>query len=298
MNLDFIAGLIDADGSLGLTIQTTQSKVTGSLQYRRMLVLDITSKDKTVLEQVKNFLSFDNVVKVGSAFAYRVNSYRNMHKVIKLFENRFHGSAKIEMPLFKEALYLCQTDKSKLGFIKFIHLMYASNTQGQARKQPINYWLTIFNGVYMPDYVNKVTSNNAIPSLTINGSYVSGYTQGDGSFNLSTKKRLQVNFTLTDIEKNVLLKIQDFLQLGTSCVMPINPKTAKNNKVCYRLQLDRTEKAVKYILPHFNTFPVIGNQSKRYVLYKQACLLLSVKSTNYKASFTEIAIRFKNLKEE
>ena len=51
MNLNFIAGLIDADGSLGLSFEFIKNKKTNILQYRRKLVLDITNKDKAFLEK-------------------------------------------------------------------------------------------------------------------------------------------------------------------------------------------------------------------------------------------------------
>jgi LAGLIDADG endonuclease len=297
MNLDFIAGLIDADGSLGLSFEFIKNKKTNILQYRRKLVLDITNKDKAVLEQVVKVLSFGRVVTAGSVFAYRANSYRDIQKFVDLFENRFHGSAKIEMPLFKQALKLCKADTSKPGFVKFVHLMYGSNTQGKTRKYTIDYWLNIFEGTYTPDYVDKMRKNT-VASIPMNGSYVSGYTQGDGSFNLSSKTRLQANFTLTDPEESVLLKIKDFLQLSDGCVIPINPKTTKNNRICYRLQLDRTKKTIERIIPHFDKFPVYGNQSKRYDLYKKGVLILSAKANGYEAAFKEIASKFKDLKEK
>lgn len=97
MNLDFIAGLIDADGSLGLSLECIKNKETNTVQYRRKLVLDITNKDKAVLEMVVKVLKFGRVVTASSVFAYRANSYLDIQKFVDLFENRFHGSAKIEM---------------------------------------------------------------------------------------------------------------------------------------------------------------------------------------------------------
>lgn len=175
--------------------------------------------------------------------------------------------------------------------------MYASNTQGTTRKYSMQYWLNIFEGNYMPNYIDEIRKNT-IASIPMNASYVSGYTQGDGSFNLSSKTRLQANFTLTDPEKSVLIEIQNFLQLGNSCVIPINPKTTKHNKICYRLQVDRTKKAIQCIIPHFDKFPVYGNQSKRYNLYKKGVLILSAKANSYEAEFKKIASKFKHLKEK
>ena len=46
MDLDFIAGLINSDYSLLLSLERSKPSKTG---YRRKLILDITNKDKTIL---------------------------------------------------------------------------------------------------------------------------------------------------------------------------------------------------------------------------------------------------------
>ena len=55
MDLYFIAGLIDSDGSLLLSLERSKQSKTG---YRRKLIVDITNKDQTVLLLIKETLGF------------------------------------------------------------------------------------------------------------------------------------------------------------------------------------------------------------------------------------------------
>ena len=156
MNLDFIAGLIDSDGSLLLSLERSKLSKTG---YRRKFILDITNKDKTILLLIKETLGFGMVVSVSDTlYAFRTNTYKDAEKIISLFENRVYGSAKVEMPLWKNALLLVKTKEinSLQSFTCFVHLMYGINEKGRLRKYSIDYWLKVFKGQYLPDYVEKI----------------------------------------------------------------------------------------------------------------------------------------------
>jgi hypothetical protein len=284
LDLDFIAGFIDADGSLLLGLEKSP---TSNTKYTPKLILDITNSDRLVLELVKNTLGFGFLVQTSSTtYAYRTNTHTDAKKIVKLFENRVHGSAKIEMPLWKQALELVTTKQTRSfqGISKFVHLMYAINTKGKLRTKPITDWLTLFGQPYLPDYGTSLiclsegkTSpkgkgpHDTIPSIA--SWYISGYCQGDGSFNLSNKQRFQSNFRLTDAYKPILVSIQKTLLPNLNCVFEFDPKTSENNQKCYRLQITRFQVIQKHILPHFDKFPVYGLQKKRYDIWCQAVLL-------------------------
>ncbi len=52
-------------------------------------------------------------------YAFRTNTLKDAAKIVDLFETRLHGSAKIEMPLWKQALCLSKIDNTQQGFIEF-----------------------------------------------------------------------------------------------------------------------------------------------------------------------------------
>lgn len=295
MDLDFIAGLIDADGNLSVSLEKNFEL---KFKYKRKLVFDITNKDKEVLLKVKHSLGFGMVLKTSNTkplYAFRTNTFKDAKKIISFFETRLHGSAKIEMPLWKQALYLSTNHNTQQGFIEFVYLMYGINSKGLLRKHPISYWLDMFNGKDDVEYANIVRLNS-VPSIAVNGSYVSGYCQGDGSFNLSNKKRFVTNFTLTDAERSVLDLIQEFLLPDSNCVFKFNPKTSLKNKDCYRLQIDRFKKCEKIIIPHFDSFPVFGEQKERYLLWREAVLLAKENTIESKKRISEICDSLQFLK--
>ena len=305
LNLDFIAGLIDADGSL----QLGMGRKTGyKLRYNPEVILDITNKDLTILQLVKDTLGFGVIFPSRNCYTYRVKAQRDAGKIIDLFETRFHGSAEKEIPLWKEGLSLVskKETRSLSGLSKYVHLMYAINSKGSQRDKPIDYWFNEFGCEYQPEYVEKINASyaalkKALSSVnqSITGDYVSSYFQGDGSFNLSNGKRFQPNFTCTDADRDILVQIQEYLRCSENSVFSFNPKSSERNNMCARLQITRFKPCRELIIPHFDKFPVYGMQRRRYHLWRKAVMLQQVKSRhlNYKNEIDGICKQLSALKE-
>lgn len=300
MDLDFIAGLIDADGSLLLSLDRCPKNRLG---YRTKLVLDITNTDASLLNTVQERLEFGRVIETSATtFAYRANTHQDARKIVELFADRFHGSAKAEIKLWRHALSLVTGVDTRQSLSEFVHLMYGINTKGQQRSRGIEEWLDEFGCKYQPNYIQTVKGLYASsPLIDVNGQYISGYCQGDGSFNLSNKKRYQLNFTLTDADRDVLDLIASYLKLGDKSVFAFDPKTSENNKICHRLQVTRFKPCRELIVPHFDKFPLHGQQEQRYRLWREAVLLQDCKSNytgvEYRQEVEDICNRFKDLKE-
>ena len=304
MDLDFIAGLIDADGSLLLSLDKCSEN---RLRYRPKLVLDISNTDASLLNTVQERLGFGRIVKTSATtLAYRANTHRDARKIVELFVDRFHGSAKAEITLWRHAVSLVTKVATLQRLSDFVHLMYGINTKGQQRSRGIEGWLEELGCKYQPDYIQTVESLYASslvtnPLIDVNGQYISGYCQGDGSFNLSNKKRYQPNFTLTDADRNVLDLIAGYLKLGDKSVFKFDPKTSEKNKICHKLQVTRFELCRKLIVPHFDKFPLYGQQEQRYRLWREAVLLqeskLNCTYVEYRQKVEDICNRFKDLKE-
>nr|APX43169.1 putative LAGLIDADG homing endonuclease [Pseudococcomyxa simplex] len=300
MDLDFLAGLIDADGSLLLSLDKCSENRLG---YRPKLVLDITNTDTSLLDMVQERLGFGRVVKTSATtFAYRANTHRDARKIVELFADRFSGSAKAEIKLWRHAVSLVTRVATPQVLSDFVHLMYGINTKGKQRRRGIEEWLDELECEYQPDYIQTVESLYlSSPLIDVNGQYISGYCQGDGSFNLANKKRYQPNFTLTDADRDVLDLIAGYFNLGDKSVFGVDPKTSEKNKICYRLQVTRFELCRKVIVPHFDRFPLYGRQQERYRLWREAVLLqeskLNCTRVEYRQKVEYIRKRFKDLKE-
>ena len=303
LNLDFIAGFIDADGSFLLGLEKSQGNKFG---YTPKLVLDITNTDLFVLKKVKDTLGFGRIVKTSATtYAYRTNTHKDAERLIQIFENRFHGSAQIEMPLWEQAFSLVKQKETThpQGLSKFVHLMYGINSKGRQRKKTLENWLKEFKCEYQPDYLQNVRSSYAsLLGKELKEEYISGYCQGDGSFSLSNGKRFQASFSLTDADRTVLDQISAYFGLGTHSVFAFYPKTSENNKVCYRLQLTRFQSCHEIIIPHFDKFPLYNSQEKRYQLWRQAIVLQDSKfkypKLEYNNEINSICKRLSDLKEK
>lgn len=300
MDLDFIAGLIDADGSLLLSLE---KRPENKLGYTRKLVLDVTNTDACLLGRVQKQLGFGKVMKVSATtYAYRANTHQDARKIVELFAGRFYGSAKAEIKLWRHAVPLGRKGPTPQELADLVHLMYAINTKGQQRPRSIEGWLNELGCEYQPNYIQTVEGLYASsPLIGINGQYISGYCQGDGSFNLSNKERFQANFTLTDADRDVLDLIAGYLKLGDKSVFDFDPKTSEKNKTCYRLQVTRFDLCRTKIVSHFDKFSLYGQQKQRYRLWREAVVLQESKSNCTKEEYTQkiedICQRFKNLKE-
>ena len=108
MDLDLIAGFTDVHGNMSITLKRAPENKFG---YRRKLVLTITNEDKTVLDQAQAILGFNRieVTNKPSVYTLRTNLHKDAERILFLFERCVHGFAKIEMPLWKENLKLCNS---------------------------------------------------------------------------------------------------------------------------------------------------------------------------------------------
>ena len=294
MDLDFIAGFIDADGSLSMTLERAPENRFG---YKRKLVFTITNKDKADLDQAQAVLGFGRVEATNkpSVYTLRTNSHKDAERIVSLFERRIYGSAKIEMPLWKEGLNLCKSSQRADSCVHFVCLMYSINSQGVLRKKPISFWLDVFGGRENSRYVDTVRAR-AVESLPMNGSYVSGYCQGDGSFYLSNRKRFTTSWSLTDGDRGISSQMQRFLLPGSNCVSSFLPRTSQTNRECYRLKIDWFERCRTLVVPHFDIYPVFGIQRERYLLWREAVMLTENRATRSKDRIAEICELLRLLK--
>lgn len=168
MDLDFIAGLIDADGSLLLSLDKCSENRLG---YRPKLVLDITNTDASLLDMVQEQLGFGRVVKTSATtFAYRANTHQDARKIVELFADRFFGSAKAEIKLWQHAVSLVTRIATPQVLSDFVHLMYGINTKGKQRRRGIEEWLDELGCEYQPGYIQTVEGlYSSSPLIDVNG---------------------------------------------------------------------------------------------------------------------------------
>ena len=108
----------------------------------------------------------------------------------------------------------------------------------------------------------------------LNPWFVTGFTDGDGSFAVSiTKKKEGIGWKIVPIftigldlkDLDLLVQIKDFFKTG-------NIYTSKRGVVYYTV--GSVKDIVKYIIPHFDKFPLVTQKLKDFMLFKEIVLLM------------------------
>ena len=133
----------------------------------------------------------------------------------------------------------------------------------------------ILNKHYYSTTINKnIESFIKKESFILNPWFITGFTDGDGSFAVSiTKKKEGIGWKVVPMftigldikDLNVLVQIKDFFKAG-------NIYTSKRGISYYTV--GSVKDIVKYIIPHFDKFPLITKKSKDYKLFKEIVLIM------------------------
>jgi hypothetical protein len=110
--------------------------------------------------------------------------------------------------------------------------------------------------------------------LKLNPWFVTGFTDGDGSFAVSiTKKKVGIGWKIVPMftigldlkDLDLLVQIKDFFKTG-------NIYISKRGVVYYTV--GSVKDIVKYIIPHFDKYPLVTQKLKDFVLFKEIVLLM------------------------
>jgi len=108
----------------------------------------------------------------------------------------------------------------------------------------------------------------------LNPWFVTGFTDGDGSFSVSiTKKKEGIGWKIVPMytigldlkELDLLVQIKAFFKTG-------NIYTSKRGVVYYTV--GSVKDIVKYIIPHFDQFPLVTQKLKDFMLFKEIVLIM------------------------
>lgn len=120
----------------------------------------------------------------------------------------------------------------------------------------------------------KQNSSKDKDSFSLSPWFITGFTDGDGSFAVSiTKKKSGIGWKIVPMftigldqkDLDLLVQIKAFFEIG-------NIYTSKRGVVYYTV--GSIKDLIKYILPHFEKYPLVTLKIKDYLLFKEIVLLM------------------------
>ena len=110
----------------------------------------------------------------------------------------------------------------------------------------------------------------------LNPWYVTGLTEGEGSFSVSfnLRKRLKVgietrpsfSITLSKRDKELIKALRDFFGCGG-----IRFSRSDN---CYKFEVRSVDDLMGKVIPHFEAYPLQGAKAKDFELFKEICRMV------------------------
>ena len=124
------------------------------------------------------------------------------------------------------------------------------------------------------NHIESELYTNNEDSFTLNPWFVTGFTDGDGSFSVSIAKKksgtgwkIQPIFSigLDPKDLDILVQIKAFFKIGKIYV-------SKRGIIYYTI--GSTKDIIKYILPHFDKYPLSSLKLKDYLVFREIVLLM------------------------
>jgi hypothetical protein len=123
---------------------------------------------------------------------------------------------------------------------------------------------------------NEIMPNTPVPTTDTIGFYLSGYTDGEGSFcvsfsprpKLHTKLEVRPSFSVSQNSdrQEVLLLFQQYFGCGT---IRRNPSDRT-----YKYEVRSIKDLVDKVIPHFLRFPLISSKRKDFELFVRICNMI------------------------
>ena len=309
LTLDFIAGLIDGDGSFNVTFQIKP--------YRRVKVNFTVVQEtscKKLLHELKSYFSCGAVYDLPSAsgresrYVYKLDDINLILYYLAPVLNKIIFNTKKNNQDYKIMIKVCEILKLKdyKGltdeiFIKVIELAYDKSKLGKNRTiskekliQKVKNWGGESSNsnklIYKknPSSLKKISGLNvqkrgltscSLYNIKLNPNFVSGFVDAEGCFSIgiSRDERRTVGFNILPEfciqlhEKDLVLlkQIQSFYGVGG-----INFQS-KRKAVTYKVR--SIEVLINSIIPHFEKYPLLTQKQGDFVLFKSVVELMKRK---------------------
>lgn len=217
--------------------------------------------DILVLQFIKDRLKIGKVTVSNSSCSYKIHSFKEILNIV--------------IPIFDKYSLLTYKQLNFKDWKKAVNLKLEAQKKG--RSLSINVYDNIIS---IKNTINSFRINYSdytLDSSMITDYWLLGFTEGDGSFNITNNVAA---FSLTQKDKKILDAISDYFE--NLSISPINPKAFKPGKPnsvirkglnAYQLSITNIDVLVNYIIPFFERLTF---HSRKNVDFKIWCLCVYI----------------------
>jgi hypothetical protein len=291
LNAWFITGFSDAESCFSINILKNDNYKTG-WRVKPVFSIGLHIKDKELLYLIQQTLGTGlvHIFNNKSEAVYSVESFKELEKIITHFNNYPLVTAKrIDFIIFQKCFEIIKEGNhlTENGLLEIISLKTALNL---GLSESLS---KAFPNVKSVDRIPFVFQGIPDPN------WISGFTSGDGSFNLKIGKtnntsigvRIQLRFGigLHIRELEVIKGIAAYFNLLIA-IEPLSSETKENNKYKYIdiRTTDESKQAVTFqitkysdikniIIPFFDEYPIQGQKALDFEDFKKVSLLMENK---------------------
>ena len=231
--------------------------------------LHLHSKDLSLLYSIQNFFG------VGNVFGDKED------KSVKIIVSKMSDLINVIIPHFKKYPLLSAKSVDFQLWVMCIniiakkeHLTLEGLTKIISIKSALNKGLSENLKLRFKDVKPLERLDYRISDIPLNPYWVSGFSEGDSSFQVSVSNntnqvRVIYNINLHKRDLPLILKIQEFFG-GIGNIS--NYKNAVQYSIVSIKSIDKT------LIPHFDTFELKGNKLDNYLVWKEIACLVKSKS--------------------
>lgn len=281
LNPWFITGFADAESSFTILIQPN-NKYKTNWRVKPVFSVTLHKKDTSILEDIKNTLGVGKIsIREPSKVIYRVESFKELEIIINHFEKYPLVTAKLsDFLIFKQCFEIIKQVEhlTKDGLLKIISL-----------KTNLNLGLPDNLIKAFPKIVPIIKPNCIFKGIP-DPFWISGFTSGDGSFNLkrgssattSIGVRVQLRFGIglhireLDVIKGLAVYFNLLYPLVCKSVevSNIKYKNITTSSKIVNFQITKFSDIVNIIILFFDKYPIQGQKALDFEYFKKVAKIM------------------------
>jgi LAGLIDADG endonuclease len=263
LNKWFITEFSDAESSFIILVQPRSDSKT-KWRIKANFSICLNTKDRKILEDIKYSLGVGRIYTSGTKVFYRVEKFNELQMIVDHFDNYPLVTAKkLDYALFKECFNIIK-DKKHLtyeGLLKIVQIKSSLN-RGLSENLKKQFKINVneklkfkFEGIPDPYWVT-------------------GFTSGDGSFNIKTtnsrmgKIQLRYSINLHIREKDVIAGLFKYLYQYKNLKEEIT-KCIYYTETSVAIQIVKFSDIINVIIPFFDKYPLQGQKKLDYNDFKK-----------------------------